>query len=129
MNEQRGRGALEPRNTPGVLAVPGPVTAWVVAALSVIMIVTSYWLAVQPGAADIPETVTTELRHAGSAVLITYKADSAPNSVTGKVIPQDIQRYEFWKDGNQVTLRLSAPVGSDSVDPSRTVTDSFRWVA
>jgi hypothetical protein len=26
-----------------------------------------------------------------------------------------------------VTLTLSAPVGSDNVDPWRTVTDSFRW--
>ena len=77
----------------------------------------------------VPGTVTMEQRPAGSAVLMTYRADSAPNSVTGKVISQDIQRYEFWKDGNQVTLTLSAPVGSDNVDPWRTVTDSFRWVA
>ena len=77
----------------------------------------------------VPGAVTMEQRHAGSAVLMTYQADSAPNSVTGKVISQDIQRYEFWKDGNQVTLTLSAPVGSDNVDPWRTVTDSFQWVA
>jgi hypothetical protein len=76
-----------------------------------------------------PGKVTTEQRQAGSALLITYQADSAPNSVTGKVISQDIQRYEFWNNGKQVTLTLSAPVGSDNVDPWRTVTDSFRWAA
>lgn len=76
-----------------------------------------------------PGKVTTEQRQAGSAVLIAYQADSAPNSVTGKVISQDVQRYEFWNNGKLVTLTLSAPVGSDNVDPWRTVTDSFRWAA
>jgi membrane-associated phospholipid phosphatase len=33
--------------------VPGPVTAGVVAALSIVVILTSYWLAVQPGAAAV----------------------------------------------------------------------------
>ncbi len=76
-----------------------------------------------------PGKVTTEQRKAGQAVLITYQADSAPSSVTGKVISQDVQRYEFWNKGKTVTLTLSAPVGSDNVDPWRTVTDSFRWSA
>jgi hypothetical protein len=76
-----------------------------------------------------PGKVTTEQRKAGSTVLITYQADSLPNSVTGKVVSQDVQRYEFWNNGKQVTLTLSAPVGSDNVDPWRTVTDSFRWAA
>lgn len=73
--------------------------------------------------------MTVEPRKAGSAVLITYRADSAPNSVTGKVVSQDVQRYEFFNNGKTVTLTLSAPVGSDNVDPWRTVTDSFRWSA
>ena len=46
-----------------------------------------------------PGEVTTVQRQAGSAVLITYQADSAPNSVTGKVVSQDVQRYEFWNNG------------------------------
>ena len=73
--------------------------------------------------------VTTVQRSAGPAVLITYRADSAPNPVTGKVVSQDVQRYEFWANGKMVTLTLSGPVGSDNVDPWRTVTDSFRWSA
>ncbi len=74
-----------------------------------------------------PEKVTIEQRKAGSAVLIAYQSDSAPSPVTGKVIPQEVQRYEFFNSGKIVTITLSAPVGSDNVDPWRTVTDSFRW--
>ena len=74
-----------------------------------------------------PGEVTIEQHPAGSTVRITYQADSPPSPVTGKVVPQDVQRYEFWNNGKQVTLTLSAPVGSDNVDPWRTVTDSFRW--
>jgi len=76
-----------------------------------------------------PGKVTIEQRQAGSAVLITYQADSEPNPVTGKVLLLDVQRYEFWTNGKMVSLTLSAPVGSDNVDPWRTVTDSFRWAA
>lgn len=74
-----------------------------------------------------PGKVTIEQRKAGSAVLITYQSDSSPSPVTGKVIPQDVARYEFFNGGNTATVTLSAPVGSDNVDPWRTVTDSFRW--
>ncbi len=66
---------------------------------------------------------------AGSAVLITYQADSAPNEVTGKVVSDAVERYEFFSGGTEVVLTLSGPVGSDNVDPWRTVTDSFRWTA
>ncbi|MEO5832549.1 MAG: PsbP-related protein [Nakamurella sp.] len=74
-------------------------------------------------------SVTTVQRTAGSAVLITYTADSPVNAVTGKVVSQDVERYEFWNNGRTVTLTLSAPVGSDNVDPWRTVTDSLQWSA
>jgi len=75
-----------------------------------------------------PGSVTTADRAAGTAVLITYQADSPPSPVTGKVAALAVERYEFWKSGTGVTLTLSAPVGSDNVDPWRTVTDSFRWM-
>ena len=74
-----------------------------------------------------PGEVTVVQRPAGPAVLITYQADSAPNEVTGKVVSDAVERYEFWNNGNEVMLTLSGPVGSDNVDPWRTVTDSFRW--
>jgi hypothetical protein len=66
-------------------------------------------------------------RHAGTAVLLTYQAHSAPNTVTGKVALEAVERYEFWRGGHEVVLTLSAPVGSDNVDPWRKVTDSFAW--
>jgi hypothetical protein len=76
-----------------------------------------------------PGDVTSVQRPAGSAVLITYQADSAPNEVTGKVVSDAVERYEFFRAGTEVALTLSGPVGSDNVDPWRTVTDSFRWAA
>lgn len=73
--------------------------------------------------------VSTVQRPAGGAVLITYQADSPPNPVTGKVVVQAVERYEFYRAGTTATVTLSAPAGSDNVDPWRTVTDSFRWTS
>ena len=67
-------------------------------------------------------------RKAGPAVLITYRADSDANPVTGKVIHLDVERYEFWRNGTEAILTLSGPVGADNVDPWRIVTDSFTWL-
>ncbi len=77
----------------------------------------------------VPGAVTTVARTAGTAIKITYRADSAPNAVTGKVVVEAVERYAFWRHGTEVVLTLSAPVGSDNVDPWRTVTDSFGWHA
>lgn len=72
-------------------------------------------------------TVGTVKRSGGTAVLATYRADSAPDQVTGKSVRQDVQRYAFWRNGSQVVLTLSGAVGADNVDPWHIVTDSFRW--
>jgi hypothetical protein len=74
-----------------------------------------------------PGSVTTVSRTAGTAVLVTYQADSAPDAVTGKVRRDDFQRYELWRDGVEAVIVLSGPVGADNTDPWRTITDSFRW--
>lgn len=74
-----------------------------------------------------PGSVDSVRRGAGEAVLITYEAASAPDSVTGKTITDSVERYEFWHDGLEVILTLSGPKGADNVDPWRTVTDSLRW--
>jgi hypothetical protein len=71
--------------------------------------------------------VSTVQRGAGQAVLMTYRALSPPNPVTGKVAVEAVERYEFFRAGSEVALTLAAPVGSDNVDPWRRVTDSFRW--
>jgi hypothetical protein len=74
-----------------------------------------------------PGTVDTVSRAAGQAVHITYHADSAPDPVTGKVVHDEVERYEFWHNGSEAAVTLSSPQGSDNVDPWRTVTDSFAW--
>jgi hypothetical protein len=76
-----------------------------------------------------PGTVARVQRKAGTAMLLTYRADSAPDPVTGKVVRDAVERYEFWNSatGTEAVLTLAGPVGADNVDPWRTVTDSFRW--
>ncbi|MDQ6910880.1 MAG: hypothetical protein M3Z84_08900 [Actinomycetota bacterium] len=71
--------------------------------------------------------VSSVNRKAGAAVLITYSDDSPPDPVTGKVVHDAVERYEFWKAGTEVILTLSGPQGADNVDPWRIVTDSFGW--
>jgi hypothetical protein len=72
--------------------------------------------------------VRTVDRAAGQAILITFNRNSPPNPVTGKVVPQAVERYEFFRAGHTVVLTLAGPVGADNVDPWRKVTDSFRWL-
>jgi hypothetical protein len=71
--------------------------------------------------------VTTVQRQGGSAVLVTYRADAAPDPVTGKRVRDDVERYELWHNGTEAVLTLSGAQGADNVDPWRTVSDSFRW--
>lgn len=67
-------------------------------------------------------------RKGGTAVRLVYRFDSAPDPVTGKVVRDEAERYEFFKSGQKAVLTLSGPVGADNVDPWRTVSDSFRWL-
>jgi hypothetical protein len=71
--------------------------------------------------------VSAVSRPAGSGVLVTYRARSAPNSVTGKSITDDVERYELWRAGKLAVITLQAPHGSDNVDAWRLVTSSLRW--
>ena len=72
-------------------------------------------------------TVSAVQRTAGPVMLITYQGTAPPNPVTGKTGTDAIERYEFWRDGREVILTLSGPVGADNVDPWRTLTDSLQW--
>ena len=72
-------------------------------------------------------TVTAVPRKVGQVMLITYQGASPPNPVTGKIGTDAIERYEFWRNGREVILTLSGPVGADNVDPWRTITDSLQW--
>ncbi|MEV5795769.1 hypothetical protein [Streptomyces sp. NPDC052192] len=71
--------------------------------------------------------VSAVSRHAGPVVLLTYKADSAADPVTGKVVRDAVERYAFYRQGHEVDLTLSGPVNADNVDPWRIVSDSFAW--
>ncbi|NMI01659.1 hypothetical protein [Pseudonocardia acidicola] len=71
--------------------------------------------------------VSTAQRSAGAAVLVTYQAVSASNAVTGRSAVEAVERYEFWKGGQEVILTLSGAQGADNVDPWKKITDSFRW--
>ncbi len=73
---------------------------------------------VQVETADLPS---------GQAVFIRYRANSEPDSVTGKQVRLEIDRYEIFKDGNLAALSLSAPAGSDNVDVWRQISRSFTW--
>jgi hypothetical protein len=72
--------------------------------------------------------VSTFTRSGGDGVLVRYLDDSPTNEVTGKVLREDVERYVFWKAGQEVDLTLRGPQGADNVDPWWTVSDSFRWL-
>ncbi|MDQ1438537.1 MAG: hypothetical protein QOK43_2166 [Acidimicrobiaceae bacterium] len=86
---------------------------------------------VPPLAATVPcfraGNVSTATRRAGTAVVVTYQADGPSDPVTGKAVREDVERFEFWRNGTEAVITLSGPAGSDNVDPWRIVTDSFAW--
>jgi hypothetical protein len=63
----------------------------------------------------------------GPAIETIYQVNSKPNPVTGRQYRLVIERFEFFRGGTAVVLDLSSAVGSDNVDPWRTVSESFRW--
>ncbi|GAA4244528.1 hypothetical protein [Dactylosporangium darangshiense] len=75
-------------------------------------------------------TVSVVQRTAGQVLLVTYRADAAPDPVTGKVVNDDVERYEYWHAPSALLIvSLAGPHGADNVDPWRTVTDSVRWLS
>ncbi|GAA4232286.1 hypothetical protein FHR32_007630 [Streptosporangium album] len=72
--------------------------------------------------------VDTVKRDGGSAVRAVYRTDSEPDPVTGKVVRDQVERYEFFGHGHEGVLTLSGPVNADNVDPWMTVSNSFRWL-
>jgi len=82
----------------------------------------------QVAAFELVEVKTIALP-AGPAVLIRYRANSAPDDVTGKQYRLDVERYEVFKDGKLAAISLAVPAGSDNVDVAVLVSQSFRWTA
>jgi hypothetical protein len=72
--------------------------------------------------------VKTFTRAGGGGILITFQSDSPVNPVTASVVRNEVEQYLFWKGGQQVSLTLTSPKGSDNVDPWAQVTGSFRWL-
>jgi hypothetical protein len=88
--------------------------------------------------ADVPELrrtvsnfqagpISEVTRQHGKAVHVAYLRDSNPNPVTGKVVRDAVERFEFWKAGQEAILTLSGPQGADNVDPWQIVSDSLHW--
>jgi hypothetical protein len=71
--------------------------------------------------------VTSVSRNGGNALHVAYSQKSAPDATTGKSVTLAVERFEFWKNGELVTITLSGAKGADNVDPWRKVTDSFTW--
>jgi hypothetical protein len=65
----------------------------------------------------------------GPAVLVRYRANSAPDDVTNKQYRLDVERYEVFNDGKLAVISLAVPAGSDNVDVANLVSRSFRWTA
>lgn len=66
-------------------------------------------------------------RTSGKAILITYLIDSTPDQVTGKVVRDAVQQFDFWHAGHEAILTLTGPQSADNVDPWKRVSDSLRW--
>lgn len=63
---------------------------------------------------------------AGGAVKVTYRANSAPDPVTGRQVRDEVEEYLVSAGGSSVRLALSGPVGADNVDAYRTMSRSLR---
>jgi hypothetical protein len=66
-------------------------------------------------------------RQHSAAVHLVYGLDSRPNPVTGKVVRDVAERFEFWHAGQEAILTLTGPQNADNVDPWQTVSDSLQW--
>ncbi|WP_051710505.1 hypothetical protein [Andreprevotia chitinilytica] len=66
-------------------------------------------------------------RQAGTAILIAYTSNSAPNPVTSKQLRLEHHRYLFYHGGKVATLDMSAPLGADNADQWLLMANAFRW--
>jgi len=73
------------------------------------------------------QSVAAVTRQAGPAIRTAYLGYSRPDPVTGKFGVLAIERYDFGHKGRDVVLTLSAPDGSDNVDPWTKVSNSLRF--
>jgi hypothetical protein len=82
-------------------------------------------LAAGGGAVQIMSLGTATLR-AGNAVKLIWRVNSAPDPITGRVYRDEVVTYLVGSSNRVVRMDLSGAVGSDNVDPYRTMSDSLR---
>lgn len=80
-------------------------------------------------AAQVPAFELRDVQQAslpgGAAVRLTYRQNSAPDPVTGKVYRDEVEEYLVQRSGRLVRMTLSGPLGADNVDAYRTMSRSL----
>src|SRR5438552_15966493 len=61
------------------------------------------------------------------AFKVVYTTASAPNTVTGKRVTLQVDRYYLSHAGKEAIVDLGTPEGVDNVDAYRSIIESFRW--
>lgn len=72
-------------------------------------------------------SVQTVRLPAGPAVLAHFTSAGAPNAVTGKSFPMENDLYVLSRNGRQLLVRFTAPLGADNVDAWRQMAQSIQW--
>lgn len=82
-------------------------------------------------ARSIPGLKVTSVRAvrlpAGPAVLARFTSAGTPNPVTGKSLPMENDLYVLARNGRQIMVRFTAPLGADNVDAWRQMAQSIAW--
>ena len=58
---------------------------------------------------------------------LVFHQDSPPDSVTGKQVPQTVDRYYVSGPNGLAVVSLATPDGVDNVDAFRQMIESFTW--
>jgi hypothetical protein len=77
------------------------------------------------GAVQVISTAAATLP-AGPAVKITWRVNSAPDAVTGRVYRDEVITYLVGVHNRVVRMDLSGAVGSDNVDPYKIMSQSLK---
>jgi hypothetical protein len=63
----------------------------------------------------------------GAAVELDFTSNSEPDSITGKQVRLENERFYFYQNQKTAELTLWAPLGADNVDQWKKISESFRW--
>jgi hypothetical protein len=79
-----------------------------------------------PGRAAQVGAVDSVTLPAGPAVRLTWRVNSEPDPVTGKIYRDEVVTYLVGSAGRVVRMDLSGAVGSDNADPYRIMSQSLK---